>query len=186
MAKRRARREEDNATWTQYILRGVFFKRLGLLILKMSLGSRWLVARMWEVGPFQEHSVSSFPKMLSLDHTAARSDLDKAGPEGGCSPHSEPKGSAGHFSLCIQDHFSRLQRIRFSKMLDEMIFIPFHTALNIQVRTHSGRWFAARPLPWTVKKSCVAEPVGQPPWFQLKLACQGQLTQRGSSVKDSG
>lgn len=75
------------------------FKRLGLLILKMSLGSRWLVARMWEVGPFQEHSVSSFPKMLSLDHTAARSDLDKAGPEGGCSPHSEPKGSAGHFSL---------------------------------------------------------------------------------------
>ena len=43
---------------------------------------------MWEVGPFQEHSVSSFPKMLSLDHTAARSDLDKAGPEGGCSPHS--------------------------------------------------------------------------------------------------
>ena len=121
------RRGGNNATWTQYILRGVFFKRLGLLILKMSLGSRWLVARMWEVGPFQEQSECSFPKMLSLDHTAARPDLDKAGPEGGCSPHSEPKGSARHFSLCIQNHFSRLQLIRFSKRLGEMIFIPFHS-----------------------------------------------------------
>ena len=125
------RRGGNNAPWTQYILRGVFFKRLGLLILKMSLGSRWLVARMWEVGPFQEHSECSFPKMLSLDHTAARPDLDKAGPEGGCSPHSEPKGSARHFSLCIQNHFSRLQLIRFSKRLGEMIFIPFHSKPSI-------------------------------------------------------
>lgn len=137
MAKRRAWREEERPCqerrkqWTQYILRGVFFKRLGLLILKMSLGSRWLVARMWEVGPFQEHSECSFPKMLSLDHTAARPDLDKAGPEGGCSPHSEPKGSARHFSLCIQNHFSRLQLIRFSKRLGKMIFIPFHSKPSI-------------------------------------------------------
>ena len=65
-----------------------------------------------------------------------------------------------------------------------MFFILFHTALNIQAHTHSGRWLAAKPLSWTVKKSWAAEPVDQPPWFQLKLACQGQLTQRGSSVKD--
>ena len=31
------------------------FKRSGLLILKTNLGSRWLVAYLWEVSPFQEH-----------------------------------------------------------------------------------------------------------------------------------
>ena len=121
------RRGGNNATRTQYIFRRVFFKRLGLLILKMSVGSRWLVAHMWEVGPSQEHSECSFPKILSPDHTAARSDSDKAGPEDGCSPHSESKGSAGHFSLCIRNHFSRLQLIRFPKRLGKMIFIPFHS-----------------------------------------------------------
>lgn len=62
------------------------------------MGSRWLAAYLWEAGPFQEYFDCSDPKMLSLDHTAARSDLDQSWPRGWVQPTALSQRAQLHVS----------------------------------------------------------------------------------------
>lgn len=129
MAKRWAWREEERPCQERrkkYKMDSVhsqrsIFKRSGLQIFKRNLGSRQLVAYLWDVSPFQEQFECSGPKMLSLGQT-----WTQAGPEAGFSPQLSARGLSCPFLLCIWYHFSRLQLICVPKRLDEMILIfPF-------------------------------------------------------------
>lgn len=84
VAKRKACREEERPCQErrkQYKMDSVhsqrsIFKKTRVTNLKTNLGSRWLVAYMWEAGLFQEYFECLDPKTLPLYHTEARSYLD--------------------------------------------------------------------------------------------------------------